>query len=269
MTAKRMITTKHFVLAVGVTWFLVAFLIKVGLISPETVQSYCLGGKGGLFPIQLLTYSFIYPHYSWFEDFLWISIMTLWLWGLSSNSSDWLDTAGFVRLYSLATLVVGGICWAFARTIHPDVVFSGAWPVIGTMLGAIAARDHRRKTTIWGNGVRNRLRHLAAAAPAALWIPALVVVAVQCGSGWPSSGVDRVAVAVLRFSWLVWSLLAMAEMRAITVCIMWFVLLLPNVAASWVLSGTFPLAFIVNIVIPLAVGIGYGTISRGWAMRKP
>ena len=268
MDKEMRVPAKYFVLAIGALWIVMACIIKLEIIPSETVQQYHLGGKGGFFPLQLLTYSFMIHPFDWVTMFLVLSMNCLWLWGLSSNSSDWLDAGGFVRLYSLATVVVGAICWAFARTIQPDAAFAGSWVVICTMIGAVAVREPQRDVAIWGRSVRAILHNLLSNAPAALGIPVLILVALQWRGWWPSSVWGCLAMGIFRFSWVGWILIAMAELRMLTVGWLWFLFLLLQLGAAWVIDGTAPLILAVNTILPLAAGIGYGIVSRNLANRR-
>ena len=73
---------------------------------------------------------------------------------------------------------------------------------------------------------------------------------------------------ILRFLWVGWILIAMTELRMMTVCGLWGLMLALQLGGAWVLDGTIPLTFAVNTMLPLAAGIGYGIVSRNLASRR-
>lgn len=254
-------TATTFVITIAAIWVVVACLARTGIIPEETIVRYSLGGEGGTVPVQLLTYSFIHRTSDWFQLFRVLATSTLWVWGLSANAPDWFEGRAFVQVYSLATLAVGAICWTFARIIYPDAVFAGSWPVIGTMLGMTLACKPREKIAVWGPEIRNALRYLATNQPAVLGFVALAAIGLTCRGFWGCPP-RYYMLAILSCSWFIWPVAACFKLQVSRVCMLWCAWLGSDFLAIWFLNEDVPVAFAVNIVVPLITGIAYGMIAK-------
>lgn len=162
---------KILICVLGSAWlaFYVAFV--VGLFSFDEASRLFLGNPEGLLAAQLATYSFIVVGHGLDGFIFGVLFPILWLIGLMNIIREELNLAGFVRLYSIGTVVTGGLlCLA---GMLPKGGISGPWLAMGTVLGAAIAYDPHRAVCILGEKARAVLRRsgLAIFIPivAAIW----------------------------------------------------------------------------------------------------
>lgn len=235
-------------------WVIAALLNYTGVISPEMLARHGLGAEDGFLVIQFLTYSFLTPPGA---DPLWGSLVLAfsiaWLNGLVGLSRPWLDGRHFIRIYSLATLVVAPACWAFMRISDPDAVIFGTWATVGVFLGAAVGGSGRRTTGyMWGRPAMSLL--------------ALTPVAVLLFSGGFGTAslkpYDHTWLTVVIGSWVVWPFLALVRMPAVAMLFLWCIWRCAHVANSWGWSEPVGRAALVSAVAPVIVGLVYGIAVR-------
>lgn len=121
--------------AISAIWVVVALTIRLGLIEHEGWARHTLGNPHGLWPLQLLTFSFIHDNTPWSDSYWSLVMHLLWLWGMISIAAEWMNLTDLIRVYSVATIGTGLVRLLLARAF---LFFEDKFPIVGVVFPSVA-----------------------------------------------------------------------------------------------------------------------------------